>query len=363
MISGKGGIILKKLISLQGNITSNQIYILLLNKLNQYCNGNNEPPIFDLREVTFIEPEAVPLLITVGEYFSRRFHSPILIRLKERSKIHNFLINIGFDRITNDRKYYKFEGNYIDNWLYSIKDIHKIIMLHPAYEYTDVREIEDVELRRDYLLHNIRKNITEQCWRVLSNIHRLPENLINYTIDGLAETLTNASMYSKSDSYAYLASDQYGTKASISDCGVGLQKSYFEQGHQFEWYNCEDVRRNPELKNYYIIMEILNYSFEKHTGKKRADLWTVKNVVISYGGTFKVHFGNIQVVFTGERCKACNKIERYDAMQNRKVPVSDTLEPCLDCLRMDYSNSQYSPIKYHSIAFRGVHIEFEIPRG
>lgn len=358
-----GGITLENLVSLRGNITTNQIYILLLEELNQYCKSNMEPPIFDLREVTFIEPEAVPLLITVGEYFSRRFHSQIPMLLKERSKLQNFLINIGFFNVAIEKKYYKFDQNYMDNWLYNIRDVHKMILLRPAFQYTDVREINDIEVRRDYLLHNIRKNIMEQCWKILSDIHKLPENLMNDTIDGLAETLTNASMYSESDSYAYLASDKYGTKASISDCGVGLQKSYMEQGYQFTWYECEDVRKNPELKSYYIIMEILDYSFNKHKVKERADLWTVKDIVISYGGTFKVHFGNIQVIFTGDRCKGCDKIECYDAKKNKKVPVSDTLQPCLDCLRRDYSESQYSPIKYHNIAFRGVHIEFEIPRG
>ena len=94
---------MENLVSLRGNITTNQIYILLLEELNQYCKSNMEPPIFDLREVTFIEPEAVPLLITVGEYFSRRFHSQIPMLLKERSELQNFLINIGFFNVAIEK--------------------------------------------------------------------------------------------------------------------------------------------------------------------------------------------------------------------------------------------------------------------
>ncbi|MCH5263424.1 MAG: hypothetical protein J1F42_10955 [Lachnospiraceae bacterium] len=354
---------LEKYIILEGNVTTNTLYTSVLHSLRDYYRCEKEvAPVLDLTKVTFIEPEAIPLLISFGDYFSRLYHSEIEIDMEERGPLQNFLINIGFLRYTKDEKIYYFANDYMKNWLYANRDIHKIIWMKRAEEYSDVASIADLEVRRTYLSDNIQKNIEEQCTRILSDTHKLPENLIKYTIEGLAEIITNASIYSENQSYAYLASDKFGTKGSVCDCGVGLEYSYEKQGKKCEWiYNNDDIMKNPELKNFYLIMEIMNYSYCKHRKGERCNLWTVQNDFTTYGGSFKIHYGNIQVIFSSKRCRGCRKVSYFNEEGNR-IFVADDLQPCLVCLREGYFSNQNLAITNYDVAFRGVHIEFEIPR-
>ncbi len=351
-------------IVLQGNITTITLYTKVLYLLRKYYRNEKKfAPIIDLTQVTYIEPEAVPLLIALGDYFSKLYRSAIDIEMEEKSALQNFLINIGFHRYVKEQKFYNIPNNYIINWLHNNRDVHKIIWMRKADEYSDVVSIKDLELRRTYLSYNIQKNIEEQCKLILSDTHKLPENIINCTIEGLAEILTNASIYSQSQGYAYLASDRFGTKGSVCDCGIGLQESFEQQGYSCEWIlNNEDVLEHPELKNYYLIMEIMNYSYCKHKRGERCNLWTVQNDLTRYGGTFKVHYGNIQVIFSSKRCKGCQKISYFNECGDREC-LADDLKPCLKCLRDEYLNDQDVTIRNYEVAFRGVHIEFEIPRG
>lgn len=348
---------------LQGNITTNMLYTKALHFFKVYYEHEKEvAPTMDLVQVTYIEPEAVPLLIAFGDYFSKLYHLPIGIEMEEKSALQNFLINIGFHGHVKKQEYYNIPNNYINNWLHNNRDIHKIIWIKTADEYSDVIRIKDLELRRTYLSYNIQKNIEEQCKTILSDTHKLPKNLIDCTIEGLAEILTNASIYSKSQGYAYLASDRFGTKGSVCDCGIGLRESFEDQGHKCEWVlDNDDIKVNPELENYYLIMEIMNYSYCKHKKGERCNLWTVQNDLTTYGGTFKIHYGNIQVIFSAKRCKECRKISYFDEYEKR-ICIAEDLKPCLKCLRDGYLNKTDVTIKNYEVAFRGVHIEFELPR-
>lgn len=351
-------------IVLQGNITTNMVYTKALHLLRKhYKDKKSIAPIIDLTHVTYIEPEAVPLLIALGDYFSKLYRSMIDIEMEEKSDLQNFLINIGFHGYVKKQKFYNIPQNYINNWTHNNRDVHKIIWVKKADEYSDVVRIKDLELRRTYLSYNIQKNIEENCKLILSDTHNLPSNIINCTIEGLAEILTNASIYSQSQGYAYLASDRFGTKGSICDCGVGLQESFEQQGNSCEWIlNNEDVINNPELKSYYLIMEIMNYSYGKHKKGERCNLWTVQNDLTRYGGIFKIHYGNIQVIFNSKKCKECQKVSYFDEY-GKRICLAEDLKPCLKCLRDEYLNNQNVTIRNYEVAFRGVHIEFEIPRG
>lgn len=351
-------------IILKGNVTTNMLYTKALHLLRKYYRADKSiAPIIDLTHATYIEPEAVPLLIALGDYFSKLYCSLIDIEMKEKSDLQNFLINIGFHGYVKEHNFYNIPYNYINNWTHNNRDIHKIIWVKNADEYSDVVRIKNLELRRTYMSDNIQKNIEENCRLILSDTHNLPENIINCTIEGLAEILTNASIYSQSQGYAYLASDRFGTKGSICDCGIGLQESFEQQGNSCEWVlDNEDIVNNPELERYYLIMEIMNYSYLKHKMGQRCNLWTVQNDLTRYGGTFKIHYGNIQVIFSSKRCKECKKICCFDEC-GKRICLADDLTPCLECLRNGYLNNQNMAIRNYEVAFRGVHIEFEIPRG
>ena len=353
-----------KYIVLQGNITTNVLYTDVLHLLREYYRHDKKvAPIIDLTRVTYIEPEAVPLLIALGDYFSKLYNSLIDIEMEEKSALQNFLINIGFHIHVKKHEFYNISNDYANNWLHSNRDMHKIIWMKTADEYSDVISIKNFELRRTYLSYNIQKNIEEQCRTILSDTHKLPQYLIDCTIEGLAEILTNASIYSGSQGYAYLASDRFGTKGSVCDCGIGLKESFERQGKECKWIqNNEDVKNNPELKYYYLIMEIMNYSYCKHKKGERCNLWTVQNDLTTYGGTFKIHYGNIQVIFSAKRCKECRKISYFNE-NGERVCIADSLKQCLSCLREGYLNKQDLTVKCYEVAFRGVHIEFEIPRG
>lgn len=118
-------------IVLQGNITTNVLYTQALRLLWEYYrNEKKSAPVMDLRQAAYIEPEAVPLLIALGDYFSKLYHSLIDIEIEEESALQNFLINIGF--YGHVKKFYNIPEGYARNWLYKIRDIHKIIWLKRA---------------------------------------------------------------------------------------------------------------------------------------------------------------------------------------------------------------------------------------
>lgn len=354
---------MKKEITLQGNVTTSALYARTLSLLWEYYKHEKEAaPTIDLTKVAYIEPRAIPLLIAFGEYFSRLYDSPIELRMEERSPLQNFLINIGFHRYAREQNFYDISYDYYKNeWLYANRDVHKIIWMRPAKEYSDVAGIEEPELRRAYLFDNIQKNIEARCEIILADTHKLPEYLIRCTIEGLAEILTNASFYSTSHGYAYLASDRFGTKGGVCDCGIGLKESFENQGYQCGWaFENGDVIQKAELRNYYLIMEIMNYSYCKHKKGERCNLWTVQNDLTRYGGTFKIHYGNTQVIFNARRCGKCRTISYFDG-HGKRVCAADDLKPCLKCIQDEYFKNRGAIMNY-GVAFRGVHVEFEIPR-
>lgn len=330
--------------------TYNFYYETLELFFNLYKYNKEEAPIFDMRKTSYISPAAVPVVLSFGDYLRKLYKKTVPLLLNEESDLLNFLICSRFLDIGKRLEIFDYNKDYLNKWSYKkIRDLHKVSFTN--VRYSDADEISDFIQRRNYIydcLYDRSKAIYE---RILSDTNQLPENIIDATLGSIAEIETNAIIHSKSYSFTYVASDKYGTIISIADSGIGFAKS-LEQKKQNMIFLNKHSSWHSKFHNFLIIMDTLNYSYEKHLSDDREDLWTLRTNVVNNNGVFKIQYANTQVIFSYSRCKNCIK-------NNDKTDIS----ACLNCLYESYDNDSYSPIKISNIAYQGVRIEVSINRG
>lgn len=311
---------------------------------------SHQIPVLDMRKTKYILPPAVPVLLSFGDYLRKLYKRPINILVSEESELLNFMICSKFVSISKQLGIFDFDEAVLDSWRYKkLRELHKIS--YTNVKYMDAERIEDPLQRRDYIndcLFDRTKVIYET---VLSDTNNLPMNVIEATLNSIAEVETNAIMYSDSYSFTYVASDRYGTNISVADSGIGFEKSFQNAGRELislvEFNNIDS-----KFFNFLVIMNVLNYSFEKHLDEEREDLWTLRTNIVNNNGIFKIQYGNTQVIFSCNRCKKCVK-------NDNKSDIS----ACVKCLLEKYSEDSYSPIKIFNVGFQGVRIEITINRG
>lgn len=351
---------LNKRIVFKGTISSLYIYSEILNQLAEYYHHNSDrdsTPIFDLKEVDYIEPSALPLIISLGEYLCKFHKKSINILLLKGSKIANFLWQTGFLRISEEKQIFNHDKDILDEFSFKpLRDIHKMEYTGLMRDYIDLISIPDIVQKRAYIWDNL--SVYDKCkhMKVLSDTNNLSEAAIDITLMAITELKTNAIMHSEDRSYMYVASNKFATHVSIADCGIGFEKSLEKVEKHLEMVKKFENSKNIGLHNFFVIMDVLNYSFKKNGLDSRWDLWTLRNEIVrsyNFTGSFKIHYINTQVIFTTNRCGKCDKFIK----QNKDISV------CVKCLLNDFSNTLFSPIKIFDVGFKGVHIEFTISRG
>ena len=152
-----------------------------------------------------------------------------------------------------------------------------------------------------------------------------------------------ALMQSKTDRYFNNEIADYESNSktyiSVSDVGLGFEGS-FNSKPNFENYVTNNFHstNKEKLKNYLLIFDALHYSMNKD----RENLYTLLNLVIDNGGKMRIHYENVQIIFTSNRCKGCDII-----------PLK-----CAKCLLKNLtSDIQISPVRFFGYIFKGVHIE------
>ena len=318
--------------------------------LNIYKYNVNQIPVLDMRKTKYISPSAVPVLLSFGDYLRKLYKQPIDMLVSEESELLNFIICSKFVTICKQLGIFNFDENVLNSWKYrELRELHKIS--YTNIKYTDADRIEDLVQRRDYINDCLYDRTKVIYGTVLSDTNKLPMSVIDATLNSIAEIETNAIMYSNSYSFTYVASDRFGTNISVADSGIGFEKSFENAGRELftlkEFKNIE-----PKFYNSLVIMNVLNYSYEKHINEKREDLWTLRTNVVNNNGIFKIQYGNTQVIFSCNRCKKCAKNE------DKK-----NISACVKCLLEKYSEDSYSPIKIFNVGFQGVRIEITINRG
>lgn len=354
--------ILKKLKSLRGDVILNRYIVfdktvtnyyfyetILMKYLSIYKENKYEPPILDLRKVSYIDVAAVSVLLSFGDYLRKVYHQKIEMLIEHESEILNFLFYTKFIEISDELEIFKIDDETRSSWkINPLRSLHKITFTRT--EYSDVNKIEDLLQRRDFIFDNLLDSDRVMYRTIFEDLEKLPDSVIDTTLNSIAEIKTNAIMYSKSYSFTYIATDRFGTKASISDSGIGFEKSFvndkkaLEMNHLFADYD-------SKFHNFLIIMSALNYSYKKHVNDKRKDLWTLKTEIVQNNGILRIHYKNTLVIFSFKRCKKC------------EIKLEGDIAPCVRCLYNDFTNDQYSPVKLFDVSLQGVRIEFSVSRG
>ncbi|MBP3577211.1 MAG: hypothetical protein J6K15_03780 [Lachnospiraceae bacterium] len=307
-------------------------------------------PVLDLRGTKYISPAAIPVLLSFGDYLRKLYKHPIDILVKEDSDLLNFMICSRFVSICKQLHIFNFDETVLESWRYKeLRDLHKISFTNT--KYADADKIEDLVQRRNFIFDCLFDRTKVIYENILSDTNQLPKSVIDTTISSIAEIETNAIIYSQSYSFTYVASDRFGTNISVADSGIGFEKSFEKAGRElFTLVGSDNI--DLKFRNYLVIMNALNYSYQKHLKEEREDLWSLKNNVVNNNGILKIQYRNTQVIFSCNRCKYCTKNE------NKK-----DISACVKCLLERYSEDSYSPIKLFNVGFQGVRIEITINRG
>lgn len=207
----------------------------------------------------------------------------------------------------------------------------------------------------------------------------------------LPELITNGVLHSGANTFASLFNDGFKTKISVSDNGVGLQKS-MESKSNFGFYmprkltsklaEVEKFNINQNfLSTLHLIFETLYFSMLKN----RLGLFDlIGNVVLKLDGVFRMHTENTQIILSkriydilvklyGKRKEIIRqhddflleKISKEELDENMKKLSEDALGLFVDFYTNVISNYskdvKFSSVRFYPVKFKGVHIEVEIP--
>lgn len=338
------------LIVFNQEVTTYNFYSEVLQQfLKVYKNNCENKPIIDMRKTEYLSPAVVPVILSFGDYLRRMYKQSIELWVNDDSELLNFLICSNFDKIASGLCIFEIKRNVYELWNYKpLRSLHKISYTNTHYK--DADEISNFNHKKNYIFDCLVDRNKAMYCEILKDTNRLPDNVIEATINSISEIETNAIVYSGAYSFTYVASNRYGTNISIADSGIGFENAFQNAGRELIMLN-KFKNLNPRFKNFLIIMSALNYSYVKHLNDIREDLWKLKTNIVNNHGTFKIQYENTQVIFTSNKCYRCQKIEG-------KEDISE----CVECLLRKSSFDLYSPVKLFDIGFQGVRIEISVKR-
>lgn len=391
-------------------------YTDFLQKLSGYYKENSGNEVFfklfengdeNIYESQYrIDPIALPLLLSIIEQLSKFHKKPLNLKLYNNVatiEVLEFLYRSGFfrtagnynDSIFKGKNILKFDDRYLGG--FKGQEIRKDHIIR-SYSREDIKlnfkttsYQEEVTLR-DQILSNISYKVRENYAELLfDNEYTL--NSYNLYIDILSELITNGILHSGSTTYAMMFVDSYKSKFSISDNGIGLQRSLDNKSDETFYYKKNDFKssisidtnngpfNNQFIENLTSIFETLYYSSLK---ERRGLFDLMLNVVLSSNGYFRLHTDNCQIVISNRifkyldklfECREqifelhnlfeLNKIEKkiyHKNLQAQTVSIKSMFNALLEKTIEYYSEeSKYSAIRFFNVKFKGVHIEVEIP--
>jgi hypothetical protein len=389
-----------KMIYFAGNITSFVFYNQLFNALREHynINGVDVAPVFSFSYVERFDPLVVPNLISLGLILKKIHHKPTRLEIA-RTNATKFLDDGWFFRAVGRPNIFSEDvGINLDGYMirhttiqetgYEIYDFepkmlgfynnsdvskhyradHRVyVFREDSFRYYDrfsqnnTTEKELDSIRTDKLTE-LEPLITNRFNDVLCEKGRPTLNIrdTRVVLAILTELITNAVLYSGSHCSAMLQRIGNITKISISDCGAGFEYSIKKKQEKFgkEYRNVFDefsFVEQVKYKNFLYIFETLSYSKEKEESRARENLYTLLKTVLKkrgesdfQEGTIRIHYNNVQVIMTSNRCAGCSKI----------IP-----KKCARCLLNDYNPTKEiskSNLRFFDSSFTGVHIEVEL---
>jgi hypothetical protein len=342
-----------------------------------------------------IEPISIPLLLSLFEQLSKFYKSPIKLNLFHNhatKEVLNFLYRSNFFEISQDT-ILKFDKDYLGDFInQGIRSEHKV----RRYSLTDdnlfkkIENLKKEEEKRDFLVsefvYQVRKHFQELLFDNSNT-----SNKADYYVELLSELITNGVLHSKSNTFALMFVNNFSTKFSISDNGIGFEESLKSKSANllytpFELKNKIDnlniIKVNPKIiNNLHVIFETLYYSALKD---RRGLFDLMISVVLETKGYFRLHSDNAQIIVSNRMNKQLlelsnlrddlfrihediliNSIKdnRYDDQMNKlKNQMMDCFISLYKIVCDKYNNDyRYSSIRFYNVKFKGVHIEVEIP--
>lgn len=371
-------------------------------------NRNTEPPTFSFLESCYIDTSCLPLIISLGNSLKQFHNKPIPLLLNNipgtlSNKVLNFLELSDFFYLVGDnsnthypigRKIFDFDNRML-GWNTSnltVRKEHKV----KGYSLTDIKIPNFNKLpennQRDKLIEHFSLVVDSDFDDIFFDNEITTEKRYQF-IDYLSELITNSLLHSDSDCFLSFHTNKFKTAISISDSGIGLYNSLKSKSVPSGNYNptqlTNTLKSILKLKlddrvqdNFLSIFEALFYSCLKDR-RGLFDLMT--SIVLQGHGIFRIHNYSVQLIISSKLDSELNKLTKIreaifknlvnlkNAEGNSKI-INESLKEFSEKAKhvfidlftkiiSNYSNDiRYSPIRFYTVEFKGVHIEAEIPR-
>ncbi len=352
-----------------------------------------------------IDAITIPLLLSLIEQLSKYYQKPLELSLfnnQATKEVLKFLYKSDFFNIAGNntnpnfpygRNILTFDDAYLGNFPKKDPRPEHKVRCYSLYDNNlldQLKTFTNEDEERDFLISEYTYIVREHFQELLfDNINTNDQS--DFYIEILSELITNGVLHSKSNTYALMFVNNFATKFSISDNGIGFEESLKSKNGNFI-YNPLELKNKLDkinilkindkiFNNLNYIIETLFYSALKDR-RGLFDLMT--SVVLNSNGYFRLHYDNAQIIisnrmrtellelnklrdelFDFHRIILINKIDddRYnEKMTHIKNKILGYFIKLYHNLCNKYNNDfKYSSIRFYNVKFKGIHIEVEIP--
>lgn len=372
------------------------------NDINFKLVENGDDYIFDSNYA--LEPITIPLILSLTEQLSKFYSKPINLNLYNNhatKNVLNFLYKSDFFHVSGENKnpafpigrnILKFKEEYLGNFINkSPRPEHKVrcYSLNDRNHYQVLEKYNNDDEKRDYLISEYIYIVKDHFQELLFDNENTNENLDLY-IEILSELITNGVLHSKSNTYALMFLNKYGTKFSISDNGIGFTESIKNKKADFLYQPLELKNEIDKINTLNIndkILQNLNFIIETlyfSSLKNRKGLFDLMiSVVLNSNGYFRLHSENSQIIVSSRMTKELNSLNELrtrlfnlhrnilvngnnqdltDEMIDIKNEIKNNFISLYKNICSKYNDDyRYSSLRFFNVKFKGVHIEVEIP--
>lgn len=370
--------------------------LLLLDIVKHYKDNANIPPVLSLELTEYIDPAVLPNLISLGIYLKKfNNNKPLELKLSYKPYLLHYLQNVGFFNIVNmanpmnpeGLNIFKFDERFIGGFSnYDIKDKrkeHKIRCYLAENNYNLALNDSEKEEYRDRLVERLENIDLPNHFGAVLNDKELTRERLYESYERLAEPISNGILHSQSPTTALIQTTKYKTSVSVSDAGIGFEKSFSCKNIKFDLIDRikSENQFTETLHDFYIILQILYYSMTKI---RNGLIDFIIDVILVNNGTVRLHYNSTQIIITTSLINQIAEIyhnrteflsfytEHYygNTLENSQIKneVIIKKKKCMDsvlllgnALKKSYrKDKKYSLIRIYDVSFKGVHIEMEI---
>ena len=355
-------------------------YNSFLPQLQLHYKESKEPPVFSFEGLQRISPLVLPNLLGIGYYLSKYHKEPIELLLSYEPKLLYYLFSTDFFRISalqtainpKGLNIYNFDQRFIGGFSEYINKYQR--KEHKVHYYIPINTSVDDMNSHDELMEDLTLfTLPNQFETVLMDT--IPEKSIPKSIESIAEPISNGILHSKSITWAISQTTPLPyskTVLSIVDVGIGFEESIKRKG--IEKVIISKVKKmgyhKDYLNDYFFIMEALHFSMLKNRYGLIDFIFRVAE-----SGTVRIHYNSTQILFTPRllnkayslrecRKKIIKEFEENDTISSslKKKVITEIINLSQSLLDLFNNDKQYSSIRIYSVIFKGVHIEFELPK-